>query len=143
MRLFRTWFPRRARRPEQTFLEVIPLDERALPAVGFTATGAAAGAAPLVTVFRPDGTTLAQFTAYDPSFHGGVNVAAGNVDGSLLDGDELIVAAGPGGGPHVRVLDASGNQLASFMAFSPTFTGGVSPGAISPNQLTVNSLTGG
>jgi len=264
MRSIWNWFSHRARRADnrrihRAVLRLTGLEERATPAVGFTATGAAAGTAPIVNVFRPDGTTLTQFPAYDlafqggvnlavgeidgnsntvevvtgvgagggphvkvfsvdtttsavttlasfmaydptfaggvhvaagrlggrstgevitgagagggphvrvfdigadgsvtqavgplgsfmafdPAFAGGVNVAAGNVNGNLLDGDELVVAAGPGGGPHVRVLGATGNEIAGFMAFNPAFTGGVSPGTISPNQLVVNSLAGG
>jgi hypothetical protein len=39
---------------------------------------------------------------------------------------ELITAAGPGGGPHVRILTIpSQTQLASFFAFDASFTGGV------------------
>jgi hypothetical protein len=53
-----------------------------------------------------------------------------------LTGDgqaDVIVGAGPGGGPHVRVLDGlTGAQipgpLGSFFPFSPLFTGGVQVG---------------
>ena len=66
---------------------------------------------------------LGSFFAYDPTFAGGVNVAAGNVDG--IPGDELIVGAGAGGGPHVEVFRANGTVLSSFFAYGAGFTGGV------------------
>ena len=84
-----------------------------------------------------DLSVLASFFAYAPAFTGGVTVAAGDVNG---DGKaEVITGAGPGGGPHVKVIDGaalgSGNpatvQLAvsqplrSFFAFTSTFAGGV------------------
>jgi len=90
-------------------------------------TGAGAGGGPHVRAFKPDGTALASFFAYDAAFHGGVEVAAGDVNG---DGqDEIITGAGPGGGPHVRALTAAGVGLASFFAYAPGFTGGVFVGA--------------
>src|SRR4051812_2468817 len=57
-------------------------------------------------------------------FTGGVSVAAGDVNGDgILD---LITGAGPDGGPHVKVISgATGQQLNSFYAYEPGFTGGV------------------
>jgi hypothetical protein len=88
-------------------------------------TAPGAGGGPHIKVF--DGATgqlLMQFMAYDPTFAGGVYVAAGDVNG---DGKaDIITGAGAGGGPHVKVFDgATGQQIASFMAFAPTFAGGV------------------
>lgn len=87
--------------------------------------GAGPGGGPHVKVF--DGATgglLRSFFAFDPAFKGGVNVAAGDVNG---DGRaDVIVAAGPGGGPQVKVFDgATGAQTRSFLAFEPAFGGGV------------------
>ena len=47
-----------------------------------------------------------------------------DVNGDGLD--EIVTGAGPGGGPHVQVLNPStGAQLASFFAYDPEFRGGV------------------
>src|SRR6185437_6461167 len=45
---------------------------------------------------------LGSFWAFDPSFNGGVNVAAGDVDGDGIP--DVIAAAGPGGGPRIRIF---------------------------------------
>jgi hypothetical protein len=59
------------------------------------------------------------------SFTGGLSVGAGDVDG---DGkSDIFAGAGPGGGPHVRVLRGPNfsDELSSFFAYDLTFTGGV------------------
>jgi len=88
-------------------------------------TGAGPGGGPHVRVFAANGAGLpGSAYAYDPNFRGGVNVAIGDVDG---DGsNEIITAAGPGGGPHVRTFDVLMNPLnTSFYAYGPFFGGGV------------------
>jgi hypothetical protein len=109
-------------------------------------TGAGPGGGPHVKVFNglnlfqlnlaqtPDSALLGSFMAYDPSFTGGVSVAAGDVN---LDGKaDVITGAGPGGGPHVKVFSGASfvpggslTVLLSFMAYDPSFRGGVSVGA--------------
>jgi hypothetical protein len=82
-------------------LSLTRLESRDTPATSdFLAYGAAAGGTPLVQVLRPDGTTLAQFDAFDPAFRGGVRVAADELDGNP-NTFEVATAAGTGGGPHV------------------------------------------
>jgi surface-anchored protein len=82
--------------------------------------GAGAGGGPAVAVF--DGTNFAsvkRFFAYAPTFTGGVNVTVGNVTGTTAA--EIIVGAGPGGGPHVQVLSGSTfESIASFFAVPVT-----------------------
>ncbi|MBU1167907.1 L,D-transpeptidase family protein [Patescibacteria group bacterium] len=80
---------------------------------------------PLVKVFNAQSHVQdAYFKAYHPSFKGGVNVAAGDING---DGeDEIITGAGLGGGPQVRIFDGAGQfEGQSFMAFHPDFRGGI------------------
>jgi len=74
------------------------------------------------------GSLLRSSLIFGSSFSGGVNVAAGDVNG---DGHpDLVVGAGPGAGPHVRVFDGvSGTQLKAYFAFDPTFKGGVNVAA--------------
>ncbi len=94
--------------------------------------GAGEGGGPQVKVF--DGATqsaIASFFAFDPLFTGGVRVAAGDVDGDGLA--DLALGAGPGGSPTVRRLRGYDQaELGDFLAFAPTFTGGVFVGAAAP-----------
>jgi len=93
-------------------------------------TGADAGGGPHVRVFKRQSngslTEIVGFLAYAPAFAGGVRVAAADLNG---DGRaEIITAAGPGGGPHVRSFTLTNDlvtELTGFLAYSPNFTGGV------------------
>jgi hypothetical protein len=83
------------------------------------------GMAPRVRVF--DGRDLnltAEFMAFEPTFQGGVFVAASDL---TKDGRALVaVGADAGGGPHVRVFDVvQGKEVASFFPYAKSFTGGV------------------
>jgi hypothetical protein len=90
-------------------------------------TGPIKGGNSAVKIFNSSGQLENEFSVYPTSFTGGVNVAAGDVDG---DGkDEIITGAGAGGGPHVRVFNAQGNQKSQFFAFNKSFTGGVNVAA--------------
>ena len=76
---------------------------------------------------RDRGTRLGHFLAFESSFDGGVSVAAGDVNGNGRP--EIIVGAGAGHTPEVRVFDADGRLLQSFLAFEPDYTGGISVAA--------------
>lgn len=94
---------------------------------GFADILAAADASggPVVQVFSgKDSSLLASFLAYDARFTGGVRVASAdlNSDGYF----DILTAAGPGGGPHVKAFSGrDGSLLHSFMAFLPGYAGGV------------------
>jgi hypothetical protein len=100
---------------------------------------AGAGGGPRVAVFngltvRPGQTPtklMNDFFAFEDVLRNGVFVAVGNVDGDAFG--DLIIGAGPGGGPRVLVLSGAtlpaagvgGSTLASFFAGDPNARGGV------------------
>jgi hypothetical protein len=87
-------------------------------------TGIDAGGPPTVTVRdATSGLVLSSFSAYAPAFTGGVRVATGFFSGGTTP--DIVTAAGPGGGPHVKIFSSTGTVLASFFAYDSTFTGGV------------------
>lgn len=79
--------------------------------------GAGTEGGPHVRMFNKDGTLINPgFFAYDPEFRGGVNVAAGDINGDGID--EIVTGPGLGGTPEIKVFDNDGNQLIeSFWAF--------------------------
>jgi hypothetical protein len=92
-------------------------------------TAPAGNGGPHVRIFNgANGSILGEYFAYAGGFSGGVRVAAGDIDGNGTP--DVITAAGPGGGPHVKVYSGASatlisNPLASFFAYGGTFTGGV------------------
>jgi hypothetical protein len=96
-------------------------------------TAADAGGGPHVIVWDwSNGVATAKYGwyAYEPGFHGGVNLSVSNLVNSARA--DIVTAPGAGGGPHVRVWDLGSGlavEDAGWMAYAPTFTGGVSVGA--------------
>jgi secreted trypsin-like serine protease len=69
-------------------------------------------------------TVLFNFFAFEPTFSGGVTLASGDIDGDLYA--DILVGAGPGGGPRIKVFSGKNlTVLRDFFAFEPTFSGGV------------------
>lgn len=68
------------------------------------------GGGPHIKVFRLSGSSLVlqrEWFAYDPSFQGGVRLAAGHFGASH---DLLVTVPGPGGGPHLRKWEVTTAQ---------------------------------
>jgi hypothetical protein len=86
---------------------------------------AGAGYLPVVRVFDyATGGEKFRFLAYGAEFTGGVAATAADVTGDGVD--DIITAAGQGGGPHVKVFDGvTGAEIRSFFAYAPNFRGGV------------------
>jgi glucose/arabinose dehydrogenase len=88
-------------------------------------TGAGEGGGAHVRVFRSDGTPIAGAFPYPSGFYGGVRVTAADVTGDARE--ELITAAGPSGGAHIRVWQLQGSVLTAvsgFFAYPDGFYGG-------------------
>jgi CSLREA domain-containing protein len=110
-----------------------------IPSTILMAFAADSGSSPMVAVWNHSqfgSSQVGRFDAFDQAFRGGVRVAMGDVNGDGVA--DVIVAAGPGGGPHVKVIDgtklswvdANGEirddaLLGQFYAFDPLFSGGV------------------
>jgi len=79
--------------------------------------GAGTEGGPHVRIFNKDGKLINPgFFAYDINFRGGVNVAAGDINGDNVD--EIITGPGYGGTPQIKVWNNNGAQIISpFMAF--------------------------
>lgn len=74
--------------------------------------------------YNSERTIVGEFKAIQSDFTGGVNVAAGDVDG---DGeDEVITAVHGKGGPQVKMYEAYGKDInAGFFAFEEDYHSGV------------------
>lgn len=92
------------------------------------------GGGPVVKVIdSATGRTLNQFMAYDAGFTGGMFVSVCDLNNDGFS--EIITGAGAGGGPHVKVFDGrTHTESASFFAYTPAFTGGVSVATYDFNQ---------
>jgi len=87
-------------------------------------TGTEKGGGPHIRVFNNDGVLINPgFFPYHESFRGGVRVAIGDLNG---DGtNEIICAAGDGGGPHIRVTNKHGKVInPGFFAYDEEYRGG-------------------
>jgi SpoIID/LytB domain protein len=89
-------------------------------------TGAGGSGGSHVRVFRANGTPIGDLFAFPDGFYGGVRVAVGNVDDDPKE--ELVTAAGPSGGSHVRIWEKSATgfvEQSGFFAYPDGFYGGV------------------
>jgi hypothetical protein len=86
--------------------------------------GKGAGGGPRVAVFHgADGSTVESFQAFDPSFQGGVRVAAGDTNGDGIA--DIIAASGPGSESVINVFDGTDNSLLyTYAPFGASFTAG-------------------
>lgn len=81
--------------------------------------GSGAGIEPRVGIYTWDYQLMDSWLAFEPSFRGGVNVAGGDTDGDRLD--EIIVGAGVGKKPIIRMFDKTGVQQGSDITAYTSF----------------------
>ena len=86
--------------------------------------GAGQGGGPQVQVLSRAGKLLNSFFAYDKNFHGGVNVAVGNIGGDAAR--EIVTGPGAGSQPLVKIFSPIGKLFNQFLAYDKNFKGGVS-----------------
>ncbi len=93
------------------------------------------GYKPQVAIYRTDGSLIRESLAYKENFLGGVNIT--NYDINNDGKDEILVGAGFGAGPHVRVMNGYGQDLLDFYAYDQNFIGGVkvAKGDINNDQI--------
>ncbi len=76
-----------------------------------------------VTIYSNGNAAPTSFAPFGAAWKNGMEIAVGDVNG---DGQkEIIVGAGAGGAPLVKIFDAKGNEKKSFNAYVPAFKGGV------------------
>lgn len=103
---------------------------------------AASSRQPEIKVYDAKKLKLEQsWLAFAAGFQGGASVAAGDVNG---DGQaEIIVGAGPGGGPQVRIFKADGTPVSQFFAYPENFRGGVKVASCDFNNDGKNEIVTG
>lgn len=91
---------------------------------GRIAVGAGPGGEPALATFHPDGTLDTIRYAFDQAFRGGLRLTSGdlNADGFF----DIVAGVASGNAPHVVAFDGnSGSVLASYLAFTAGFSGGL------------------
>ena len=107
-------------------------------------TAPGVGGGPNIKIFNlVSGTPIqvADFFVFEAAFFGGLYIAVGNLNNDGFG--DIIVGAGPGGGPRVSAYAGSQNfsingstVMTTFFAYAPQFTGGITVAAadrVGPN----------
>lgn len=85
--------------------------------------GAGVGREPIVDMFDYAFNRVTGWRAFEATFKGGIDVASGDLDGDGID--EIIVGAGPGKEPVIKVYSKDGKQLAEFKGYTSILKQGI------------------
>ncbi|MDD2807029.1 MAG: S8 family serine peptidase [Patescibacteria group bacterium] len=88
----------------------------------YVIAGLGNGSFPQIKILKTDGTVFKSFFAYSPYFTGPINIAAGDVNGDGIE--DVVTAAGIGGGPHIRIFNINGQLISQFFAYNVSSRGG-------------------
>lgn len=104
------------------------------------------GGGPHVRIFKYDGTPISGFFAYPQNIRNGIFVTAGDLDRNGKA--EIIVGAGVGMKPEVKIFNADGTLVKSFSVFDTSFKGGVSVAIVDFEgddfpEIAIGAVTGG
>jgi hypothetical protein len=86
------------------------------------ALGSPAGREPMVYKIGRGGEVKKSFLAYD-SYWLGFDASIGDLNNNGFE--EVVIGAGPGGGPQVRIFNHEGGLVGQFFAYDKLFRGGV------------------
>jgi len=76
-----------------------------------------------VRIFNENGKLQKQFSVAQNNLIGGLNIAIGDLEGN--GENEIIVAAGSGQEPQVKIFNRAGKLIGAFLAYEKNFRGGV------------------
>ena len=103
------------------------------------------GAQPIVLIYEWDGVVRGGFVAYGLDWTGGSFIGCGDVDSDGVG--EIVTGTDVGGGPVVRVFEANGTPISTFLAVDPSNTSGVRVATVDPDgpggQPALLALAGG
>lgn len=86
-------------------------------------TAPMSASAPHIRSFTRNGVLVSQFFAYASTVRGGYHLTTGDVDGN--GSVDIVVTPAAGLGPQVAEFTGSGQLIKRFMAYAPTFRGGL------------------
>lgn len=91
-----------------------------------------AGFSPFVRVYSDKGKLQQEFLAYSKKFLGGTSISFADIDKDGLD--EIIVAPGPTGSPHLRIFEYDNSVSQAYYAYEQTYTGGIKAVGVSSKR---------
>jgi hypothetical protein len=111
---------------EPSFLGGVSISAGVINGINALVTGAGSGGGPHLKIFNLiTGAEMISTFVFAPQFKGGISVSLAdtNLDGVL----DVIVAAGSGGGPHIKIFDGLTFQIIrEFFAYDPQLNVGAS-----------------